>query len=257
MCIAAFWYEPNSIYKMIFLSNRDEFYERLSMPAHWWANGLLAGKDLEAGGTWLGLGSGRFATITNYRDFARTEKGRPSRGVLVSDFLGANDSLEDYIKGLALKGQGYNPLNLLLYDHKANKMLYYSNVTREVKTLKKGFYTMSNHLLETKWPKTERLTELLSSMNLENPSPHKMFGILGDAVKADLERLPQTGLEVEIELLLSSIFIDSETYGTRFQTIVLIESTGLFSLYERALNHTTGVWDYQSFQSDFNDLMIT
>ena len=227
------------------------------MPAHWWASGVLAGKDLEAGGTWLGVGRQRFALITNYRDLDRHKEGCPSRGLLVSDFIEDKESLGAFKFRLKTFGKTYNPFNMLFYEHKTNSMMYYSNIEDQLKPLEKGFYVLSNHLLNSPWPKTERLKDLLSQFNAKNPSPHQLFEILSDTQKPSLEDLPQTGLSQEWELQLSSIFVASETYGTRFQSIFVLEESGIFSLYERALDHTTGNWDYQSFQSDFNDLMIT
>lgn len=257
MCITAFWVQPNDAYQLILVSNRDEFYSRLSMPAHWWSDGILAGKDLEAGGTWLGVSNSRFATITNYRDMAHHKEKQLSRGKLVYDFLVGSDSLATFKQSLKATKSDYNPYNLLFYDHMSKGMYYYSNVTGGLKQLERGFYVLSNHLLNTPWPKTERLTTLLKDTNLRRPSVNTLFEILCDSEIPEDTLLPKTGLALDIERLLSSIFIKGETYGTRFQSVFLLEESGVFTLHERALNHSDGIWEYQSFQSDFNDLMIT
>lgn len=257
MCITGFWYKPNDIYRLILVSNRDEFYERMSMPAHWWATGILAGKDLQAGGTWLGVGPQRFATLTNYRDMKRHRSDRPTRGLLVSRYLEGQENTDTFRRNLVEQGADYNPFNILFYDNEAGRMYYYTNMEGSVRELGPGFYTLSNHTLNTPWPKTERLKELLLHQDPSRPAPHQLFKILNDEEQAPVASLPKTGVPEELELLLSSIFITSETYGTRFQSVFILEENGLFTLYERALDHKKGTWEYQSFQSDFNDLMIT
>lgn len=257
MCISAFYYQPNDVYRLIALSNRDEFYKRLSMPAHWWADGILAGKDLEGGGTWLGVGGGRFANLTNYRDLSLHREGRPSRGLLVSRFLSGKDTLAAFIELLFEEGPKYNPFNLMLYDDKSNRLYYYSNMTNSCRRLGPGLYVLSNHLLDTPWPKMERLRSLLGAVDLARPSAKQLFEILKDDHKPPLSELPQTGIAKELEFTLSSIFVKSDTYGTRFQTAFLLEDSGVFSLFEQALDHSTGNWSFQSFQSDFKDLKIT
>lgn len=257
MCITAFWVQPNDTYQLILVSNRDEFYSRLSMPAHWWSDGILAGKDLEAGGTWLGVSNKRFATVTNYRDMERHKENQLSRGNLVYDFLVGSEDLATFKQNIKSTREAYNPYNLLFYEHLSRGMYYYSNVTGALKRLERGFYVLSNHLLNTPWPKTERLAALLQGTNLRRPSVNALFEILCDSEVPEDVHLPKTGLSLELERLLGSIFVKGENYGTRFQSVFLLEESGVFSFHERALNHSNGIWEYQSFQSDFNDLMIT
>ena len=239
MCLLLLALDTHATYPLILLANRDEYYERPSASARFWAEApsVLAGKDLRAGGTWLGITrKGRIAAVTNYRDPASIKQGAPSRGRLVSDFLLGQLGPEEYIDKLDREAVKYNGFNLIFGDK--GQYYWYSNRGDGVQSLGPGVFGLSNHLLDTPWPKVVRgkdaLTSLLSGQRA--PSLEELFHILGDGTVADDASLPHTGVELEWERILSPIFIKSPTYGTRSSTVMLIDANNRVTFVEKTFN---------------------
>lgn len=217
-------------------ANRDEYHARPSAPAAPWRNHskVIAGLDIQAGGTWLGLGpDGRFALLTNYREPGRRIAQAPSRGALVRDFLMGSLIPEHYAQAIHAAGSAYNGFNLIVGV--PGQAFYVGNRSGQsaATALTSGRYVLSNHLLDTPWPKAGRLRRALDALPLTDMDDalERAFAILRDTTQAGDDTLPDTGLSVAQERLLSSPFIISPTYGTRCSSIVAIHADGhtLFS----------------------------
>lgn len=231
MCLIAFSWQPQAR-RLQLLANRDEFYARPTAPAHWWSDSpnIWAGRDQEAGGTWLGVNrSGRFAALTNVRE-AQMRAGKRSRGELVTNFLTSLLSPEIYLEQVLSQGEKYAGFNLLLGDLAMNQEqgeLWYggNRLGGEARRLSAGSYGLSNAQLNTPWPKLIRLKQGLAQ--LDDTDEASAFALLDDATQAAPDSLPDTGVSPELELLLSSAFIHSPTYGTRAQTYLCIKDRQL------------------------------
>jgi len=242
MCLILFSYRSHPTYPLIIAANRDEFYERPTAPASFWEEtpNMLAGRDLRDGGTWLGITkTGRIAAITNYRD-PRTLKGNaPSRGGLVSGFLRSGESPEEYIRRMRPDADRYNGFNLLLGD--GSGLFHFSNTTGDFQEISPGVHGISNRLLDTPWPKVRRGKKLLEGvLARQDPSFDEIFQILADTARPDDRDLPDTGVELDWERVLSSIFIQSDVYGTRSSTVILINTGGNVKFIERSFSSGTG-----------------
>ncbi len=241
MCVIFFAFQEHPKYPLILLANRDEFYERPTAAAQKWQDfpNILAGRDLVRGGTWLGVtDTGRFAAVTNYRQ-PNSPKGTVSRGDLVSNFLKGNDSSKDYLKEIESNKDKFSGFNLLvgeLNDEK-QEIAYYSNCSEKIKMLSSGVYGLSNHLLDTPWQKVLRgkkaLTQMLSQDKFEE---EKFFEVLADKTLAEDKDLPDTGIGLEKERILSPIFIETPIYGTRSSTILLIDENGEITFKEKTFH---------------------
>lgn len=236
MCLLLIAVRSHPRYKLILAANRDEYYERPTAKAGFWEGvpGLLAGRDLRAGGTWLGITtSGRIAAITNYRDPASIKDNAPSRGELVSKFLLGEERPEEYLKGLEQKREDYNGFNLIFGER--HDLYWYSNRAGGGRHLGHGIYGLSNHLLDTPWPKVTRgkraMKRLLSTES--NPRPEELFSLLADHDIADDESLPDTGVGLQWERILSPLFITSPIYGTRSSTLLFIDQEDRVTFIER------------------------
>lgn len=248
MCLLLMALNTNPAYKLILLANRDEYYERPSASARFWdeAPSVLAGKDLRAGGTWLGVTkNGRIAAVTNYRDPSSMKEGAPSRGRLVSDFLLGQEGPLEYLDKLDQEAGKHNGFNLIMGDK--GRLYWYSNRGDGVQSLPPGIYGLSNHLLDTPWPKVAKSKDALAHLlsEQEDPSLEELFRILADHTIADDEYLPDTGVSLEWERILSPIFIVSPTYGTRSSTVLLIDVQDRVTFVEKTfdsdLDHATSV----------------
>lgn len=225
MCLILFAYQSHPTYKLIVAANRDESYNRPTAPVHIWEDHpeILAGRDLEKMGTWMGVTkSGRFAALTNYRNPNEKSEGKRSRGELVADFLKGNKCPEEYLQKVAVNHVMYPGFNLLAGD--GNELYYYSNVENKILSLEPGIYGVSNHLLNSEWPKVQRgkegLTRILNESNQE--IVEQLLLLLKNADPAPDELLPKTGVSLEWERILSPMFIQSEGYGTRSSTVLLM-----------------------------------
>jgi uncharacterized protein with NRDE domain len=238
MCSIFLAYRVNSFYRMIVAANRDEFFDRPTAPAGFWSDayGVLAGRDLRGGGTWLGLGPGRrFAAVTNFRDPA-APTGSRSRGQLVADFITGKIGPARYVSQVVEESQQYSGFNLFAAD--ADELWYFSNRGGAPRRLEPGVYGLSNHLLDTPWPKVSRGTARMSKIvgSKLTVSPEVLFDLLADDAQAPDEELPDTGIGIERERALSPIFIRTPDYGTRSATALLIKADESLSFNERTFN---------------------
>jgi uncharacterized protein with NRDE domain len=238
MCLVLISYKQHPVYPLVFAANRDEFYDRPSASASFWEDrpDLLAGRDLKEGGTWLGITrGGRMAALTNYRDPASVKLQAPSRGWLVRDYLCGREDTDIFLRKLEKQADLYNGFSVILGD--PFRLYYYSNRDGAME-LTPGLYGLSNALLNTPWPKVERgmqrLDALLSQAN--DPPPEDLFAILKDQTRPDDLRLPDTGIGLEWERILSSMFIASPVYGTRSSSLLLVDRKRHVTFIERTYN---------------------
>ena len=250
MCLILFAKDAHPRYSLILAANRDEFYARPAAPAAFWADApqVLAGRDLAAGGTWLGITkAGRLAAVTNYRE-PNTSAGRKSRGDLTKDFLIGNDSAEDYLRRLEKVKNDYSGFNLIVGDFSGSKseLFYFSNRGEKPETLTSGIYGLSNALLNANWHKVAvgktKLSKILQTGDEVRPT--QLFEILADRAAAPDEKLPRTGVGIERERVLSSAFIETSGYGTRLSTVLLIERAGRVKFVEKTFIGTIGELEY-------------
>jgi uncharacterized protein with NRDE domain len=236
MCLVLIALDLHPEYSLIVAANRDEFYDRPTAPAAFWrdAPSVLAGRDLKAGGTWLGIDrKGRLAAVTNYRQGEREPPAARSRGRLVSDFLTGNTSALKHIERVQGEAGLYNGFNLIAGD--AGGLLYYSNREGRVRSLAPGVYGLSNHLLDTPWPKVAATKSAFGALLNDGASELTagLFALLSNRDRASDDQLPSTGVGPEWERLLSSAFIASDGYGTRSSTVVLVGRDGSMVFVER------------------------
>ena len=231
MCLLVLAHQSHPRYALILASNRDEFLDRPAVPAHFWPDspGILAGRDQQARGTWMGISiAGRFAVITNYRDLRNPIKGSRSRGLLVWDKISGreDDGAHQY--------DGYN-----LISGEIGALRYQNNINGAEAALAPGIHGLSNHVLDTPWPKVRRALALFDPILSDHePSVSDLFELLKDDKAAPDADLPDTGLGLERERALSPIFIRTPGYGTRVSTVVLVGHDGHVRFEER--NHHTG-----------------
>jgi uncharacterized protein with NRDE domain len=236
MCLVVAALDVHPEYSLIVAANRDEFYDRPTAPAAFWSDapGVLAGRDLQAGGTWLGIDRhGRFAAVTNYRQGTREPPAGRSRGRLVADFLMGGVTAKDHIARVGSDAGLYNGFNLIAGDPRG--LHYFSNREGRARVLSPGVYGLSNHLLDTEWPKVSSAKRALGGL-LANRGPGLTAGLLSllaDGSRYADDLLPSTGVGLELERLLSSAFIASAEYGTRSSTVVLVGRTGGVVFLER------------------------
>lgn len=233
MCLVLIAWRVHPQFPLVLAANRDEFRARAAEPARWWEQpgGLLAGRDLSAGGTWLGVTrDARFAVLTNYRDPARHDHAAPSRGGLVPGALAQAQPLDATLDWLDRQGRDYNGFNLLFSD--GERLGVYESVPGRGRALAPGVYGLSNHLLDTPWPKVTAAKSQLAAALAQLPADAPLLELLRDDRPAADEQLPRTGLTLEWERLLSSAFIRAPGYGTRCSTIVLLDRTGAVQFEE-------------------------
>jgi uncharacterized protein with NRDE domain len=236
MCILFIALHSHDRYPLIIAANRDEFYERPTAAAAFWNDrpDVLAGRDLKEGGTWLGITkTGRIAAVTNFRNPRALKEAAPSRGRLVSAYLCGDERAPQFIEHLRGEAERFNGFNILLGDHKG--LWHYSNVGGDAVRLPGGFHGISNHLLNTPWPKVERVRTRLGTLIKESdePSPDDIFEVLADTSRPDDSMLPDTGVGIEWERILSPLFVASPQYGTRSSTCIFIDAKGAARFIER------------------------
>jgi uncharacterized protein with NRDE domain len=222
MCLIAFHWQPDGETPLIVAANRDEFYNRPTAPLAWWDGGhILGGRDLGAGGTWMGVTrAGRFAALTNYRDPSRIKANAPSRGQLVSDFLAGDMAAADFIAKLRGVAPGYNDFNLLLYD--GNRLMGYESRNDCTLRFGRGTHAVSNARFDTPWPKVEATKQRFDTARDDDEA---LLTMLSNADIAADERLPQTGVPIEWERALSAAFIRMPEYGTRSSSVLRLGRT--------------------------------
>lgn len=242
MCLIVFAHLVHADFPLVLSANRDEFYSRGSTPMHWWTqpDPILAGRDEIAGGTWLGASrNGAWAAVTNYREPNGNTQPAQSRGELVVEFLRSNVMLEQFAIQLNQSAGRYQGFNLLFGD--GRQVFWFSNRAdsdrAEAIALKPGVYGLSNHLIDTPWPKVElakqRLSDRLVCSDIASDS---LLDILQDTTIPADDQLPTTGVGLERERVLSSMFIADEDlqYGTRCTTAIKISRHRRFTVVERS-----------------------
>lgn len=242
MCTLLFAWQVDPALPLIVAANRDEFYARPTAAATRWAREhtadgtapeVAAGRDLEAGGTWLGVTrEGRFAALTNVREpFVPTPRGARSRGELVAEFLRGGATPAAYLAGL--RPDSYAGFNLVVGDRES--LWYLSNRSGPARALGPGVYGVSNAALDTPWPKVRRGREELARLvAVGEATPAALLALLADATPAPDAELPDTGVGVAMERVLSPLFIASPGYGTRSSTAVVVHQGGAVELCERS-----------------------
>jgi uncharacterized protein with NRDE domain len=237
MCLIVIGIGLRADVPLMLAANRDEFFARPTQAAEFWpdAGHVLAGRDLEQGGTWLGLTrTGRIAALTNYREGGRPRSGKHSRGWLVRDFLLSGAEPGPYLAQVQGASHEYDGFNLLLGAGDA--LHYYSNRGSDPVLLPPGVHGLSNHLLNSAWPKVERAKAHMAALTdaPRDGLDGRLFELLADDRRAPDDELPQTGVSLEWERVLSSAFIRTEAYGTRSSSVILIGADGQMRFEERS-----------------------
>ena len=237
MCLIVLSYRHHPGYRLILAANRDEFYDRPTRPLSYWTDrsDILAGIDLRGGGTWLGITTaGRIAAITNFRHIPSMREGAPSRGNLVKDFLTGSTSPLGYLKDVRTVGDRYNGFNLIVGD--TESLCYYSNKNGDIQNLSPGVYGLSNHLLNTPWPKVQRAKDKFCSVLSRFPviQHRPLFQTLQDTWRPPDDELPDTGIGLEWERILSPMLIVSDVYGTRSSSVIIWKEDGQIEFSEKS-----------------------
>jgi len=250
MCLIFISVNNHPDYKLIVAANRDEFYERKTFPAHFWEDHthIVGGRDGEASGTWMAMSEhGKISMVTNYRDPFNINPKAPSRGQLVSDYLLNGDKPNDYLNHVEKRGKAYNGFNLVVGT--PDELYYYSNYKQGIERIPAGLHGLSNHLLNTPWPKVERgIEKMKSTLTSKSIELTKLFDVLYDDQPAPKEKLPDTGVGQERELVLSSMFIKSPNYGTRCSTVIMVDRNNQVQYSERVYDLTTFDYTVNTFE---------
>jgi uncharacterized protein with NRDE domain len=243
MCLIVFAWRVIPGVPVVACANRDEFYDRPSAPAAPWPEhpNLIAGRDLEHGGSWMGItregaDGPKFAALTNIRAPGEVRPDAPSRGELVADFLKSSLSAAEYLALVQARGDVYNGFNLVLGDRTA--LYWYSNRAgddpRNGQPLEPGrIYGVSNGLLDAPWPKVTRTKAQFASLLCQGAPEDAYFEMLADTTRAPDMRLPETGVPLDLERVLSAVCIETPGYGTRTSTVVKLYENAPAELHER------------------------
>lgn len=247
MCLINFHFQAHPTYKLIVVANRDEEYNRPTKFAHFWEDAsILGGRDLLQMGTWLGVTkTGKFAAITNYRDPKRAQ-GKKSRGNIVRDFLIENIHPKKFIEKLSKTRTLYGGYNVLLGD--SNELYHYNNVFNETNVITPGTHSLSNCTLNTPWPKVVKGATYLKEVIKKSTKTidiEQLFQINTDEEIAPDDKLPNTGVGIELERLLSPLFIKMPNYGTRATTVVLFDKNNQVTFVERTYHEGTFLYDHR------------
>ncbi len=225
MCLLVFAYRQHPRYPLILAANRDEFHRRPTGAARFWEDlpGVLAGRDLRGGGTWLGVDrNGRIAALTNYRDPGSNKALAISRGGVVKDFLQGSGPPVDYLRDLSARRAQYNGFCTVLGS--IGDLYYYASKTDDLRSLVPGIYGLSNRLLDTPWPKLVRAKRaFVACLSGTGPDVDGIFRLLADTTEPPDADLPDTGVGLLWERRLAPVFIAGEEYGTRSSTVVLAD----------------------------------
>jgi len=235
MCLLALALNMREDLPLILVANRDEYYNRPTASSHFWTphHKVLAGKDLVQGGTWLGIRrDGRLCAVTNFREPFSAKVDGPSRGRLVTRFLMEDFQHKEFLLYLREVGNSYNGFNLIFGDLK--ELYWYSN-RGGYERLTKGIYAVSNHLLDTPWPKVRRIKAVMEKAIFEPVPKMKelLLRFLEDTTIAPDQELPDTGVGIEWERILSAVFVKSPNYGTRSSHVIIIHKNGQVEFTER------------------------
>jgi uncharacterized protein with NRDE domain len=251
MCLIVIAWHAHRDYPLIVAANRDEFFRRPTLPADWWKDAphLLAGRDQQRGGTWLGVTrQGQFAAVTNYREPPSGPPAAESRGELVGNFLRGNVPPFYYLHEIAGRRANYDGFNLLVAD--GEQLWFLGKREQAPRELKPGIYGMSNGDLDARWPKVIKgkramegvmqvsggfaLTARARERKRRKTITHALFTLLANRLPAADGDLPDTGIGLEWERMLSPIFVHADGYGTRSSTVVLADHRGIVHFHERS-----------------------
>jgi len=236
LCLIVIAWKARDDLPLIVAANRDEWRDRPAQPARWWTDppGILAGRDLKAGGTWMGVTrAGRFAAVTNFRDPSDKRSTALSRGGLVTDFLLSEASPADYLAELVPRARDYNGFNLIVGD--GRELWYFGSREGRARAITPGVHGLSNHLLDEPWPKVVRARMAMeAALSEQDPAP-RLFAALADGEGAPDEALPDTGVGVAWERRLASPLITGADYGTRASTVVAMSGENRIFFEERSL----------------------
>ena len=242
MCLIVVAWRARADLPLVVAANRDEWRDRAAEPARWWKDqpDLLAGRDLKAGGTWMGVTrSGRFAAVTNFRDPSDKRSTARSRGGLVTEFLLGRESPERYLSGLAARVHEYNGFNLILGD--GESLWYYGSREGAARAIEPGVHGLSNHVLDEPWPKVTRARRAMEQAMADRDPSLRLFEMLSDAEGVPDEELPETGVGIALERVLAPPLITGITYGTRASTFLKVAADGSSYFEERSRNEDGGV----------------
>ena len=237
MCLILFAHKVHPDYPLVLAANRDEAYARPTAPAAFWNDypHVYGGRDLEQRGTWLGIArGGAFAAVTNFRGGQAPGNSPRSRGELVANYLRGNQRPADYLARVNRDAGAYNGFNLILGD--VDELRYMSNRGGRMMVVAPGVHGLSNHLLNTPWPKVERGRQILAELLHSKTQVliDGLFSLLGERTVAPDNVLPETGVGLPRERVLSPAFIVSPTYGTRSSTVILVDNHGQVVFIERS-----------------------
>jgi uncharacterized protein with NRDE domain len=244
MCLIVFAWRVVPGAPLIAAANRDEFYDRPAAAAGAWPENpkVFAGRDLKGGGSWMGItqegpNGPKFAALTNIRGPQERRTDAPSRGALVADYLSGDLGAEEYIAKIAEGADAYNGFNLVLGDRE--RLFWFSNRgaedDRNGRELAPGIYGISNSLLDAPWPKVVRTKAQFASLLCQGAPEDAFFEMLADTTRAPDLRLPDTGIELDLERVLSAVCIETAGYGTRTSTVVKLYADAPAELHERVL----------------------
>ena len=236
MCLALIALNAHPRLPLVIAANRDEFHAREAAPAHWWPDGILAGVDRVGGGTWFGVDRhGRWALVTNFREGVPRDPNAPSRGMLVTRALAERAPPIACAAAIAVDASRYHGFNLLVGE--LAQAAYSSNRASGAIALTSGIHGLSNHLLDTPWPKVRHSkARLVAHLKTGDERLEPLFELLADRTQAEPVSLPSTGVSPEWERLLSSAFIVDPRYGTRCSTVLAIGRDGTARFAERSFD---------------------
>jgi len=244
MCLIICAFQYHRDFPLVIAANRDEFFSRPTRDAGFWpvqddSAAILAGKDLTQGGTWLGISdTGRFAAVTNIRNPGQENLAAKSRGFLTSDFLNSDVPAREYLESLQPNLNAFAGFNLLVGDH--DELFYLNNQDREIRSLQPGVYGLSNGTLDSPWPKIKRGKDQLKALLDEDNSieTDSLIELMIDTEIAPDHHLPDTGVSLELERMLSASFISSPDrgYGTRCSTAIVVNESGAARFSEQNYN---------------------
>jgi uncharacterized protein with NRDE domain len=248
MCLVAFSWKNHVEYPLVISANRDEFFDRPTAKLHQWKSGLIAGKDLRGGGTWLGFHpNGKWSLLTNFRDFSRPKKGEISRGKLVQNYLEGNLCPEAYLGTIFKDKDRYEGFNLLVSD--GEKLFYLSNYLDEIQEIQPGIHGLSNGLINDPWPKVDLAKSQLAAVLASKISEENLLQILKSRETHSIEALPNTGVPKQMEIGLSAQLIRIRpNYGTVSASAILKNKKGETKITERSYAWDPSIFSDQSIR---------
>ncbi|MFT5693107.1 MAG: hypothetical protein ACI92E_002443 [Oceanicoccus sp.] len=238
MCLILFAFKHHPDYPLVIASNRDESYDRPTAAAQFWQDypTIFAGRDLKAKGTWMGISkNGRFAAVTNFREGSKSTGEFLSRGDLTTHFLNSTESTVECLEKIKDNQKRYAGFNLLAgeFSKQRSHLYYFSNRQNKIEEIEPGIHGLSNGSLNQPWPKVVNGKRALELSIKNTPQAKSILPILLDSEVADDKLLPDTGVDKELERVLSSRFINTESYGTRASTVLTLSDKNEVCFYEQ------------------------